>query len=137
MNIRTGTPYRAFEGLREGVVPPSASLGDDGAREQFREAMEGAPSAQVPAVPSPAGADAGKPHTLGDAILSGVNRLSADFQHAWAQKNAGLNSDMRHWSSAQLVQFQAHVQTASAVLDVVGKGVSKVVQGIEQITKTQ
>jgi hypothetical protein len=69
--------------------------------------------------------------------LSGLNRLGADFQQAWNQKNLALASDSTAWTPSQLLQLQANVQTSSALMDVMGKGVSKVVQGVEQLTKVQ
>lgn len=120
-----------------GAPSPAAGVADDLAQERFREAMDGPGPVQDASPKAGPATELAKGSTLGDAILSGVSQLSSDFQHAWAQKHHGLNSDMNTWSAAQLVQFQAHVQTSSALLDVMGKGVSKVVQGIEQITKTQ
>ncbi len=137
MDISTGRIPRSSSHTLEGGPSPASRLGDDFAGERFRGAMDDpVPVQEAPTAAKPEAAPA-PGSTLGDAILSGVNRLSADFQHSWAQKEAGLSSDMNSWSAAQLVQFQAHVQTAGAVMDLMGKGVSKVVQGIEQVTKTQ
>jgi hypothetical protein len=69
--------------------------------------------------------------------LSGLDRLGADFQQAWAGKSLTLDSDPSSWTPAQLLQLQVQTQRASTVIDVMGKGVSKVVQGIEQLTKVQ
>ncbi len=137
MDIATGRYPRTPGHSLEGSGRPASGPSDDLAVERFRGAMEDpAPVQAAPTAATPEASPIQSP-TLGDAILSGVNRLSADFQHSWAEKQAALAGDMSTWSAADLTRFQAHVQTASAVMEVVGKGVSKVVQGIEQVVKTQ
>ena len=54
-----------------------------------------------------------------------------------SQKNLDLGRDPTTWNPAQLLQLQANVQTASTLMEVMGKGVNKVVQSVEQLTKVQ
>jgi type III secretion protein I len=110
---------------------------DDLVQDRFQEALNGPMSAPGVAMPPPGSATPAQGGSLGDAILSGMDRLSADFQQAWAQKNLALSSDSSTWTPAQLLQLQANVQTSSALMDVMGKGVNKVVQSVEQLTKVQ
>lgn len=137
MDISTPRLPRVPRNTLEDALAPVSRVANDLASERFRGAMEDpAPLLQPPVAVKPESAPVQSP-TLGDAILTGVNRLSADFQHSWAKKEAALSEDMSTWSAAQLVEFQAHAQKASTIFELMGKGVSKVVQDFEQITKTQ
>lgn len=136
MDVKPIAPTAMSGGMTGGSGAPSLPA-DDLAQDRFQQALDGptsAPGASMPAPGSPAPAQGG---SLGDAILSGIDRLSADFQQAWAQKNLALDSDPTTWSPAHLLQLQANVQTASTLMEVMGKGVNKVVQSVEQLTKVQ
>ena len=126
----------ASAAMSGGSGAPSLPV-DDLVQQRFQEALDAPVSAGV-GVPTPGAiTNPVQGGSLGDAILSSIDRLSADFQQAWAQKNLVLDSDPNTSSPAQLLQLQVHAQTASTLMDVMGKGVNKVVQGVEQLTKIQ
>lgn len=130
-------PPQLTSGLTAAAHVPAALAADDGAEDRFRDALNSSAFGNVPSSPPAASVEPAGGETLGDAILSGVSRLTSDFQQAWSKKNEALAGDMSTWSMGQFMQFQGHVLTASTTLDLVGKGVSKVVQGVEQLTKIQ
>ncbi len=139
MDITTPTAVAAAGGWTSGGSPRPLPA-DEPAQDLLREAL-GEPAPALPA-------SGGTPHdaplappvvggSLGDAVLSGLNKLSGEFQDAWAQKNAILAKGPEALSAGDALRLQAAIGTTSAVIDVVSKGVSKVVQGIEQLTKVQ
>ena len=136
MDIKPIAPA-AMSGGMTGGSGASSLPADDLAQDRFQETLDGPLSAPGAGLPTPGSTTAAQGGSLGDAILSGLNRLGADFQQAWSQKNLALASDSTAWTPSQLLQLQANVQTSSALMDVMGKGVSKVVQGVEQLTKVQ
>lgn len=138
MDIKTGVASFSMAGEGRGVIDkilPTLSA-DDLVQERFRAELDGlgqkAEAAEAAGVEERVAGG-----TLGDAILLGLGQLNSEFQQAWAQKQQVLASDPRDWSVGEMVMFQAQAQTVSTVVDLVSKGVNKVVQGVEQLTKIQ
>jgi len=136
MDVKSAASIAIPGGVVGGSGPPALPV-DDLVQDRFQQALEGPVSAPGAGAPTPDSLAVRPGGSLGDAILSGLDRLGADFQQAWAGKSLTLDSDPSSWTPAQLLQLQVQTQTASTVIDVMGKGVSKVVQGIEQLTKVQ
>ncbi len=117
------------------AAPPQAV--DDAVQEQFRQALDGPTPPSVTrdsAVGEKAGREGG---SLGDAILSGLDRMSTEFQTAWSHRQDVIAAGYGDMSPVELLKFQAQVQTSNTVIDLLAKGVSKTVQGVEQLTKIQ
>lgn len=134
MDIATQIPWAGSNAVT-GTGAPALSDADDLAQGRFREVMNGPLLMDAPADVNPRRREPNEGKSLGDAILSGVDQLTSDFQQAWAATQQGRAADTSTWSVAQMIQLQGHILEASVMLDVVGKGVSKAVQDIEQLTK--
>lgn len=134
MDISTGLTPAGSDAVI-GPLGPAPSDADDWAQDRFREVMNGPLPVDAPAVGTPRPREPGAEQSLGDAILSGVNQLSSQFQQAWEAAQHGRHADASTWSAGQMIQLQGHLLQASVMLDVIGKGVSKAVQDIEQLTK--
>ncbi len=139
MDITTPIAVTTPGGWTSGSSPKPVPAEEPGL-DLLREALDEPAPALLTSGDTPHDAPAALPvagGSLGDAVLSGLNKLSGEFQDAWAQKNAILAKGPEALSAGDALRLQAAIGTTSAVIDVMGKGVSKVVQGIEQLTKVQ
>ena len=116
--------------------------------ERFREALLSAPlsgtqSASTPASQAAAQAQGMEANqsavasskTLGDAILNTLQTASTQMQQSWQQAAevvAGKELNM-----ADMLQLQMTVVQTSIQYELLGKGISKSTQNLDQILKTQ
>jgi hypothetical protein len=110
---------------------------DDLVVEDFQRALQGAPQAAEaqPVLASPAAGGAQGPRTLGDAILSGIDRVSAEAKQTWEAAHAvpaGPNIGLH-----DLLTLQANFVKFSFLYEVIGKGISKSVQNLDSLVKMQ
>lgn len=134
MDISTGLPFVVSDAV-VGPIGPAPIGADDLAQDRFREVMNGPLPVDASTAGTPRPREPGADKALGDAILSGVDQLTSEFQQAWAAAQQGRYADTSTWSAGQMIQLQGRLLEASVMLDVIGKGVSKAAQDIEQLTK--
>jgi hypothetical protein len=88
------------------------------------------PPARIEAVVPP---DTG---TLGDAILGKLDNLSSHYQDAVKHAHDALDGT-RSPGLHDMLRLQFNMTVVTMEIDVLGKGVSKVVQTLDQLTKLQ
>ena len=76
-----------------------------------------------------------KPATVGDAILHSLQRRASSIEHDWLTAKSLLSQDSV--SAAHLMRVQYAVLSASVQYDLVGKGISKASQDLDQLLRTQ
>jgi len=117
---------------------PAPAAVDDLAAQRFQQIMEPpaaqAPPVEVPTDGSPSVNDG--PRTLGDTILSGMNKLSAEFQQSWRTVNAVLDEGSR-MTMADMLKLQMGMVQMSVQYDLVGKAISRSTQNLDQLVKMQ
>lgn len=75
-------------------------------------------------------------NTLGDAILSGLQNMSNDFQQSWKAVSATLDAN-GPLTNTELLKLQMGVTQLSIQYDLVGKAISRSTQNIDQLVKMQ
>jgi type III secretion protein I len=73
--------------------------------------------------------------TLGDSILKGLQNVSEDFRKSWASVNATLDGKVD--SVSDLLKLQMGMAQVSLQFELIGKGVSRATQNIDQLVKLQ
>jgi type III secretion protein I len=119
------------------ATPATPLAPDDLASARFNEVMNANPTPVTQAIGAafPA-AVATERKTLGDAILSGMQNLSADFQQSWKTVNAALDGgDLMTMS--EMLKLQMGLVQVSIQYDMVGKVISRTTQNIDQLVKMQ
>jgi type III secretion protein I len=122
-----------------GPAAPAAATGLD--IDRFREAFSAAtPSSQPPAVatgplPVPAQDKPSAPTTLGDAILSGLKSASADISRNWTETASAVSNPMI--TTSEMLRLQVTLIQTSVQYELLGKGISRSTQNLDQILKTQ
>jgi hypothetical protein len=99
-----------------------------------------APDQLAPAAPAIDGASpvAGEgPVSLGDAILNAMAAAGQTYQAKKEVVNTALTSGAERLGPMDLIRLQIGMADASLYVDILGKGVSKAVQNIDQLTKLQ
>lgn len=76
-------------------------------------------------------------HTLGDAILSRLDAVGADYKQNVARAYAALEKSPRENTVEELLKMQLDISVVSLEVEVVGKGVQKAVQHIDTLSKLQ
>ena len=130
------------------AAPMTTVAGSD--VERFRQALLSSASATAPASLTPAQLNAPQrpegelnpgpipsttTNTLGEAILNTLQSASTQMQQSWQQAAevvAGKDINM-----ADMLQLQMTVVQTSIQYELLGKGISKSTQNLEQILKTQ
>lgn len=97
-------------------------------------ALLSAPSS-LQAQPPGHGVSASPPVTLGDAILQNLQRRASAIQKDWSTAQGLLAQEPL--SASHLVRVQYAVLSASVQYDLVGKGISKASQDLDQLLRTQ
>ena len=132
--------------LNSAAPSNAAALSSD--VERFREALLSAPLSGTQAASTPASQAAAQAQgmeanqsavasskTLGDAILNTLQTASTQMQQSWQQAAevvAGKEINM-----ADMLQLQMTVVQTSIQYELLGKGISKSTQNLDQILKTQ
>ncbi len=75
------------------------------------------------------------PGTLGDNILKGLQNVSEDFRKSWSNVNATLDGKVD--TISELLKLQMSMAQMSLQFELVGKGVSRATQNIDQLVKLQ
>jgi type III secretion protein I len=111
--------------------------------ERFRNALMTAPSTDAGG-PSPLSASQVSPspvggspatNTLGDAILNTLQTASTQMTQSWQQAaQAVSHSDL---NMADMLSLQMAVIQTSIQYELLGKGIGKTTQNLDQILKTQ
>jgi type III secretion protein I len=122
---------------------PAAATGLD--VDRFREAFSAAtptsqPTSQPPSsAPGPLAAPAqvkpAVPTTLGDAILSGLKSASADISRNWTETASAVSNPML--TTSDMLRLQVTLIQTSVQYELLGKGISRSTQNLDQILKTQ
>jgi|LauGreDrversion4_2_1035121.scaffolds.fasta_scaffold411213_3 hypothetical protein len=123
------------------VKPVEAPIGvDDPVAQRFQAVMRTTPEASGVTESSgtaPSGALASG--SLGDSILATVTQASDQLRDSWQRVTDGArfidtNDPPSH---VEMLAFQGEIASLSVVTDMISKGVSKSIQGLEQLLKTQ
>lgn len=130
------------------ALPPSLPA-DDLVAQRFSEVMGAGRPAPVQATaaalppddPAPAQAavsSAGlqRPTSLGDAILSGLNRASAQVRESY-QRVQGAARSTAPLDLQDLFRLNVEMHSFSFNYELLGKGISKFVQNLDTLTKQQ
>lgn len=130
------------------AAPMTTAAGSD--VERFRQALLSSASNPTPPALTPAQLNASQrpegdlnlgptpspaSNTLGEAILNTLQSASTQMQQSWQQAAevvAGKDINM-----ADMLQLQMTVVQTSIQYELLGKGISKSTQNLEQILKTQ
>lgn len=126
-------------------VPGSASLAlptaapDDSATARFAAIMK---SSEVDkAGPSqsatiPAREPAASHTSLGDRMLASLQGTSEGFKNVWSQTQARLQSDTS-LQMQEMLAMQMQIAQMSVGYEVIGKGVSRITQNVDQLVRVQ
>jgi type III secretion protein I len=124
------------------AAPASASPAvplapDDLASARFNEVMNANPTPVTQAIGEafPAAVTTER-KSLGDAILSGMQNLSADFRQSWQTVNAALDGG-NLMTMSEMLKLQMGLVQVSLQYDMVGKAISRTTQNIDQLVKMQ
>jgi type III secretion system YscI/HrpB-like protein len=117
------------------LVTPEVDAG--GAR--LSEMLSTQPEQPVYAIdPAVAPADAaGGAHTLGEKILARLDAVGAQFRTNLERTHALLEATPGNMSLKDLLKLQMETAQISLEIELVGKGVSKCVQHVDQLTRLQ
>jgi hypothetical protein len=75
--------------------------------------------------------------SMGDRILRGMDAVGRAYKEKSVEVNRFLEADAAELSPTRLLRLQAQMLDQSIMVDLWGRGVSKCVQGLEQMAKTQ
>ena len=77
------------------------------------------------------------PRTMGDAIIARLEAVGASYKNNVARTHALLDSPPGNLRLTDLLKLQVEMASISIEVELVGKGVSKAVQHIDQLSKLQ
>lgn len=129
------TPPEIESSISLPSITPEVEAG--GAR--LSDLLSNQPEQPVVAIdPAVAPADAaGGAHTLGEKILARLDAVGSQFRTNMERTHAMLEAGPANMSLKDLFQLQMEMAQVSLEIELVGKGVSKAVQHVEQLTKLQ
>lgn len=91
-------------------------------------AVNGEPVAVVSGKPA-------APTSLGDAILNGLKSASADINRNWSEVASTVSKPML--TTSEMLRIQVTLIQTSVQYELLGKGISRSTQNLDQILKTQ
>ena len=121
------------------IAVPSITSEVDSGGMRLSELLSNQPEQPVYAIdPAVAPADtAGGAHTLGEKILARLDAVGLEFRTNMERTHAMLQVGPANMSLHDLFKLQMEMAQVSLEIELVGKGVQKAVQHVEQLTKLQ
>lgn len=124
------------------VTPPVTTTPlspDDLVVERFNEVMNAPAVGAELAIQNGAIVTDGKPAALGDAILRGLTAMTGDLTRSWGQVRTigAVPAAVPEITPTFMLQAQVKVMEFTVLYDIVGKGLSKSVQNLDQLVKMQ
>ncbi len=119
-------------------VVPNMTSDEKASSERLSELLVGdqSPAIFSTGIPVSSGGET-KINTLGDAILRRLDTLGSTFRQKSDKVAELLNTEPGSYSLQKMLQLQMQVSMVSVEIEIVGKGVQKVVQHADQLTKLQ
>lgn len=116
------------------ALPP-----DDLVVDRFNEVMKAPATGAELAIQNGAVIPDGKPGSLGEAILRGLTGMSKDLSRTWSAVQGTATGQLRaqELSPAILLEAQGKVLEFTVLYEIVGKGISKSAQSLDQLVKMQ
>jgi type III secretion protein I len=147
MQMEIVTTGMALQSIGDGASKAAgAAMPDARAVARFEEIMQAAPAAvagpdamahAAPAVAVAApGSAPGGPQSIGERILTGLNGLSGDLQHAWNGVSTALDAGST-MTTAELLKMQMSLTQISIRYELVNKAVTRSTQNVDQLVKIQ
>ncbi len=121
-----------------GAGGTALAVPDARAAERFAEIMQATPVSADPAATEvlPAAVLPATQQTMGDKILGGLNSLSTDFQQSWKSVTTMVESGSMS-TMTDMLKLQMNLTQMSIQYDLIGKGISRSTQNVEQLVKIQ
>lgn len=113
-------------------VPP-----DDLASRQFSDLMGNVNPVQEATRTTPRPEALAGQRSLGDAILTGLTHLTSDVQRAWAGVHTGIASGVVLPSISEMYAKQVQLMEFTLQYHVIGHGLSKANQDLNELIKLQ